>query len=336
MVQLLNLHKNKPVSVLISVLLVIVLRAGNFFYPAEKSSADGVLYPFLHVEDWPVFVQTLAGIGLTLLNLFLFDFVLTRFNLMGNLSGLPVFFFAIIASLHPSMGNISPGLTALPFIVLGFWGLLNNFGEKRGQYSAFWAGLSFGFSALLYFPYIVFIPFAITSLSVMKPATGREYIALVLGLVLPFGWTYSLFFLTDYPIPTISKVGYADLSMFAKGISKSWGVWLSAFTIFGLMNLGLLNLVKTFNANKIIVRRFFTVLIILPAFLLAGIGLSSQPSPDIFWPLVFPFTILLSRLFPEIKNPGLQKLLIGILFITMILARFDFYFGGSFTFKLVN
>lgn len=330
------LHKNKPLAVGVAVLLAVGLRLGNFLEPLPLPSHPGPLYALLHTDRWPPLLLPVAGLLVLALSATLLDMLVSRFNLLGSISGYPILFFAVFASLHPVMGSLGPGLMALPFVVMGLWAFMVNFGQKRGQFSALGSGLAFSCAALLYLPYLVLVPFGITALALLKPANWREYTAQVLGFGLPLALFYSLLYLTDRPMPVFPPIGYADLRAFAAGFTSSWGFWIAAGVCFALLNMALVSTFNSYNTYKIITRRFFTVIILIPAFLIPASAFPPEPDTEMWWPVAIPFAVLVSRFFMDIKRPAVARLFFIILLLAALLARFDYYFAGGFTFKLVN
>lgn len=330
------LHKNKPLAVAIAIILAVLLHIGNFFQPLPEPISVGPLYQFLHASTWPPFVQTILAIAVLIISGLLLDLIVSRFNFLGSISGYPVLFFAVFASLHPIMGTFSPGLAALPFIILGIWALMINFGQSHGQFSAFANGLCFSIPSLIYPPFVVLIPFGITALAVLKPAKWREFSAQILGFGMPYGLFYAILYLSDAPIEPWIKPGYDNLVAFFGGFNSSWGFWLAAAFCFALLNLALLNIFNTYNTYKIITRRFFTIVILIPAFLIPAAAWPQIPDADVWWPVIIPFSVLVGRLFLDIKKISLARLIFIVFILVALLARFDYYFGSAFTFKLVN
>ena len=330
------LHKNKPLAIVVGILLTVLMHIGNFILPIPPSPNMGPLYTLMQVDAWPLTLQTTVCILLIISCGALLDVIISRFNFLGSISGYPVIFFGVFASLHPVMGTMAPGLAALLFIILGILAFMINFGQSHGQFSAWASGVCFALASLLYTPFVLFIPFAITSMVVLKPARWREYAAQVLGFGLPYGIFYSILYLADIPFPAWDKPGYADIFKFIHGFSFSWGFWLAAITCFVLLNIALLNIFRTFNTYKIITRRFFTIVILIPAFLIPASVWPQIPDTEVWWPVVIPFSVLMGRLFLDIKKPAFARLILIILILVMLLARFDYYFGSGFTFKLVN
>lgn len=330
------LHKNKPLALIASLSIVLLFRLGNLFEPVAESSGAGILYPFLRVEVWPAFVQVLVSVALLVISAIIFDLILTRFNILGSISGYPLFFFAVFASLHPAMGSMSPAVLALPFIGAACWALLINYSEKRGQFTALWSGLFLAFAALFYAPFILLFPFGIVALATLKPASGREFIAQSMGFLLPFGFAYAVFYLSDYHGARWPLPGYVDLPNFFDAFSSDWDIWMVTVLVFGLLNFALFISFNQMSTYKILVRRFFVALIMLPAFLVLAFMMSPLPNVGAFWPVVFPFSLLLSRLFIDFRSKAFLRLLLGLVLLVALLAHFNYYFGSDFTFKLVN
>lgn len=329
-------HKNKSFSVAFSTVLLLILRIENFFIDPRPAASSGIIFPLLRTETWPHALQVFVSLLLCLSTLFLFDQLLIRFNLGLGLSGLPVLFFALFAGFHPVFGFLTGASFAIFFIPLSLWALLANFSERKGQFSAFGFGFILSLSVLFCSPLIILFAFSFVALSVMKAPSWREYAALTLGLGMPPGLTYWIFFLADYHPYALPLPGYTHLWAFFSGISVKWSLWAALGLVFVLMNAALLHALQRINTFKIITRRFFSVLVVLPAFLIVGFPLASQATADIFLPVVFVFTVLLSRFVSDIQNPDLLRLLALMLIFALLLSRFDYYFAGSFTFKWVN
>lgn len=330
------LHKNKPLAVIIAISITLLLHIGNFIKPIPAPVSSGQLYQFMKVQEWPLALNTATALVVLALCCLLFDSIISRFNFLGSISGYPVLFFAVFASLHPAMGAMSASLMALPFIILGLWALMVNFNQQHGQFSALAVGMCFSIASLFYPPFIILLPFGITALALLKPASWREFTAEILGFGLPYAFFYSILYLTDLPIQTWQKPGYDHLVNFFRGFRSSWGFWLAAAACFGVLNLGLVNVLQTFNTYKIITRRFFTIVIFIPAFLIPAAMWPQLPDVDVWWPVIIPFSVLVGRLFLDIKKISFARLIFALLLLVAILARLDYYFGGELTFKLVN
>lgn len=330
------LHKNKPLAILFALGIMLLLHIGNFVVPSPQVQSSGQLYQLIGCSAWHTALNAALALLLIIISGALFDLILTRFNFLGNISGYPILFFALFASLHPSMGSLSPALLSLPFIVLGLWALAINYGQKHGQFSSLAIGLCFSIASLLYPPFIVLFFFGVTSLAIIKPAHWREFTALVIGFGLPYGIFYSLLYLTDTPVIAWEKPGYDNLVRYFDGFKPTWGFWLSVITCFAVLNLALLNVVNTFNTYKIITRRFFTLIILLPAFLIVASAWPQVPDVDVWWPVVLPFSVLVARLFIDLQKVQFARLIFFLLLLVALLARFDYYFGSTFTYKLVN
>lgn len=328
------LHKNKPLAVAIAIILTVSLHIGNFIQPLPDPISAGPLYYFFQTHTWPLVAKT----GLAILVLVacgaLFDFIISRFNFLGSISGYPVVFFAVFASLHPIMGSFSPGLSALPFLLLGILALMVNYGQSHGQFSILSNGMCLSVASLLYPPFIIFIPFGITALAILKPANWREFAAQILGFGLPYGLFYSVLYLADLPMAPWQKPGYDNMIAFFGGFNSSWGFWLASAFCFALLNLGLLNMFNTYNTYKIITRRFFSIIILIPAFLIPAAAWPQIPDADVWWPVVIPFAALTGRLFLDIKKISLARLIFAIFIIVALLARFNYYWGDAFSLKM--
>lgn len=330
------LHKNKPLAIVLTMVYVLVFRIGNFLAPLPVNHAQGQLYDFLQADRWPLLLQTGIGLALVFISGILLDMLVTRFGFLGKISGYPFVCFGIFASLHPLLGGLDPALVALPFLLLGFWALVINYGEKQGQISAFAVGAAFAMAALIYPPFLFFLLFGLAALASMKPASWKEYFSLAIGFGIPHYFFYAILYLLDIPAKPFAKTGYHDMVHFFAGFSFSWSFWMTVIFCFSIIFLGLLNVLNTYNTYKIITRRFFNIVLLLPLFLLPAAFVPILPEVDAWWPMVITFSVLTGRLFLDIKKISYLRLILVLAILVSILVRLDYYFGETFTFKLVN
>lgn len=330
------LHINKNLSVVVSLLLLLLFRVEHFFVSSSETQSSGLLFSLLLTETLPFFWQTALNVLFSASVILLFDQLMMQFNLGTGISGLPVFFFTIFLGLHPAFGSLSGALPGLICIVLAFRALLSNFSEQKGQINAFGFGFLMGLSALFYAPFLALLPFSVAALFIMKPASRKEFFALLFGLGMPVGLTFWLFFLSDYHRYVWPNPGYSDLLGFFRPVRFYAGFWIFSGLVALLFGAGLLAMLRQLASYKIITRRFYSVLLILPLFLLFAVPLSPVASASVFLPAAFAFSVLMSRLLPGIKNPGIVRLVMAALVIAILLGRYHHYFADAFTFKLVN
>lgn len=330
------LHRNKNLSVVVSLLLLLLFRVEHFFVNSVETQSSGLLFSLLHTETLPLFWQTALNLLLSAVVILLFDQLLMQFNLGTGISGLPVFFFTIFLGIHPLFGSLSGALFGMLFIVLAFRALLFNFSEQKGQINAFGFGFLMGMSVLFYASFLVLVPFSLAALFIMKPASRKEFFALLFGLGMPVGLTFWLFFLLDYHRYVWPYPGYADLTAFFHPVRFYAGFWIFSGLLALLFGVALLDMLRQLASYKIITRRFYSVIMLLPLFLLLAAPLSPVATASVFLPVAFAFSVLMSRFMPGIKNQGIVRLVMAALVIAILLGRYHHYFADAFTFKLVN
>jgi hypothetical protein len=330
------LHRNRNLSVVVSLLLLLLFRAEHFFISAPETHSSGLLFALLLTETWSPFWQAGLNVLLSAAVILLFDQLLMHFNLGTGISGLPVFFFTVFLGLHPTFGSLSGALFGMLLMVLAFRALLANFSEQKGQINAYMFGLFIGLSVLFYAPFLAFFPFAVAALFIMKPASRKEFFALLFGLGMPVGLTFWIFFLSDYHAYVWPFPGYADLSAFFRPVRFYPVFWIFSGLVSLLFVTAFLAMLRQLASFKIITRRFYSVLMLLPFFLLLAAPLSPIASVSVFLPGAFVFSVLMSRFIPDIKNPGIVRLLMAALLLAILLGRYHHYFADTFTFKLVN
>jgi hypothetical protein len=183
---------------------------------------------------------------------------------------------------------------------------------------------------------LVFFPFSVAALYIMKPATRKEFFAVLFGLGMPVGLTFWFFFLLDYHRYAWPYPGYSDLAAFFRPVRFYPVFWIFSGLVLMLFSAALLGMFRQLASYKIITRRFYSALMLLPLFLVLAAPLAPTASASVFLPGAFSFSVLMSRFIPDIKNPGIVRLLMAALLLAILLGRYHHYFADTFTFKLVN
>jgi hypothetical protein len=323
-------------------LLAFVLQGLLFVLPGihPEVSADpyaGPLYAFTGISEWLPIWRIILSFILIYSTGVLADQLLSLSNIYIYKNALPLFFWVLFCCIYP--GFIYPGAAHLSlFLLLG--GMAMIFRMHNTKYSlnlSFLCGVLFAVSGLLYMPSILFVLFTLSATASIKPFRLRDWISTLLGCSAVFLYTAMYYYFTDTPPLAFRKLpglqppeGY--LSIFRTG----WSVWILVALSGGLMNLALLNIFNDYNTFKIFSRRVFLVCILMPIFVLLQIILTAGNDSSFLLYLCFPFAVLCTQLFLDLRNPRAGYVILILILLAVFYAQWDYYYGKIITIKLVH
>lgn len=156
--------------------ILLFLEPGGKAYP--------MVYPFLAFLF--LFVQALS------LNRLMNDQ-----RMMNRSTFLPAMAYMLITSFFGEWNNFSASLlvnTFLLFILSGFFKIYN---DPKSKATIFNIGLGTGIAALLFFPSLTFIIWALFALMIMRPFRINEWLICIAGVITPYYFYGVYLFLTD-------------------------------------------------------------------------------------------------------------------------------------------
>lgn len=311
--------------------LLLLFIVGSFFDNQAPENGNMLGWTLIGASHWNVYVQMIAAFLLILFQAFMLDIMITSKNIYERNTGVPFLLYTLFMGAHPALKTFSPALIALTFIIFNLWILLNMYQQKKAMFACFNTGFITSIATLFWFPAIVFHLFNFIACAIIRPVSYKDAIAFIIGGTLPFLYLACFYIalpveFTHYPEFLINNIH----SSFSH-IRFTPAIWTYAIAVFILLNLALLSFIQTFSRLKIISRRFFNVVILIPLFLIVGIPLAESPNGSHFTAIVIPFTVLLSQVLIETKDERVLKIGLICFFLLVLWLQIDWYFEISFS-----
>lgn len=156
---------------------------------------------------------------------FLLFRISAQFHLFIHSSYLVAFSFIILSSLHPSFGNFSPFLIINLLLLFSFSEMLKLKQVQNINAPLFNIGFLVMVAALLHFAILFVIPFLFFSLLLFRQFNAKEWLIVLMGLLMPIYFAVVYLFFND----SFQKI--ADWAYIAIGLPKT----LHPVYIIGLM-----------------------------------------------------------------------------------------------------
>ncbi|MBN2482324.1 MAG: hypothetical protein JXB19_11315 [Bacteroidales bacterium] len=173
--------------------------------PLEPSAADyaaaGIFgkYVIRLNEDFTVLANVTAMIivminGFMLLQLNAIHFFIT------TRTQIPALFYMLLCSTLPSGTRFMPALIASSLLILLLFRIFSAYKKESLSYNFLDAGFLISLAGFFYVPAILFYPFLLIAMNIIRPFVWREWVFSLIGLLLPFLFLFAAYFLADASI----------------------------------------------------------------------------------------------------------------------------------------
>jgi hypothetical protein len=115
-------------------------------------------------------------------------------------------------------------------------------------------------ASLVYFPALVFFAFLLGAMMILRPFIWREWVFAFLGLIIPYIFLISIYYLADIPLGSYFEDITAAFDKTLQQLKLSQIAGWSFVLVFTL--LGSYFIVGTINSMKIHARKFFLVFLL--------------------------------------------------------------------------
>ncbi len=314
--------KSRPAS-----FLLVPVTALIFFILGWMGDSGLVIInpmPFYNLFLWmvsplPIWSLGVIALLMVLLQVFHFNKLIEKHEILYKNSYLPGWFYLIFSILIPSFVSFHPILFANTISLFALDKIFRIYKNPNPQALIFDAGLLFSLASLFYLPSVLFFVFLAASLLVIKTFNLREWIIGFAGLLIPYLLILVWYFFTGTMDEFISKLTYRPLT----NLWNTEGLLLEGYraTIIVVVILFLLALWKlraNYFKNVIRIRRYQQVMLMYLLIGFCTMAISPSEDPYRFAILVPPVALLIAYYFLAIRKEWLTEVLFGLLFIVLL------------------
>jgi hypothetical protein len=225
---------------------------------------------------------------------------------------LVAFCMVLLSTLFAGTNHSLTGILLLPFVIGFFSNITQLYQQLKPQKIVVNAGLLAGTCALLYHPFFFVLPVAFIGLSIMRPFRAAEWVLMLVALLCPFYFVFSIDFLLDRWQPQRHLPSFA-------GLSRAWNpalFWSLALSTFGVwFALAFFRWIRLTRRMVIQGRKNWYVLLFLLLFMLPGVWVPDGNAFSMLTLATFPASAFLANAFA-----GEQKSVGQILFFWLLMA----------------
>lgn len=156
-----------------------------------------ILHALSFVLGTSAFAYTFLAVILIYIQALLLNTIAAKHRLFAQPTYLPAFAYVAIASLHPALGQLGSMLIVNFFILFALHQLLMLKQSNNANKHIFNVGFAIMLAGLIQFSALLLILFLMFSLLILRPFSFREWMIMIVGLVMPLYMLLVLLFCTD-------------------------------------------------------------------------------------------------------------------------------------------
>ncbi|MFA9389250.1 MAG: DUF6427 family protein [Prolixibacteraceae bacterium] len=306
---------------LLSFLFLLLSIVNGGIYPAEQCSYTSPVCEPLMNSGIPYWGAILLNYFVVLIICFLLLQINAKFAFVKERTFLPAFLFPVIVYALPELRVIQPIFISTIFMILAIRSIFNSFEQKSAIKNGFDAGIFLGIAGIFYFYSIFYILLIPISISILRNhLKWREAIAPFIGLLLPWIFLFSIYFITDH-IPTLFDYIGNTFTLKEKSFQVHLPIQIYFTYLILIITIASLFILKQYGVKNINVRRYFKILFL---FFIVSSGLLFSPhvSSEILVFLSIPLTFLLTNYLIFVKRRIWAELFLIILVIISVSIQF--------------
>ena len=297
------LKNNIQFSVIILLMLCIGLWVNTFVFinatvlPAAHT--EDVLYHYFFDNGMPYLARQIVSLLVILLGALFLNFLTIGQEITSKTNYLPSFFYILFAFSSSSGDSIEPILVANLFVLPSLYFLMNSYREEQALSEFFNAGLLMGLSSFFYIHYLYVFPICLVALIILRPFNWREWVVLVIGLLIPLYLYLSICYLTNVDIAAQAELMKNALRYFQRPLISEY--YMGFLLVLVLLFLfALLHYLSKGFGGKVKTKKTKYVLLWMLGFCLL-IVFFEETTEIMLLPCIVPLSIILGDYMAEIR-----------------------------------
>lgn len=317
-------RSHQPLFLFLIPSIAILLWLPVFFNPTQPAALiEMPLYELvMRITMHSVLITNCIAIVLVIIEAFIFNNILERYELLGRSSYMPAFIYTLFFSCNVLLGFLHPLIISMLFFLLSLNLLLSTYRKGSGLSQIFMAGLLLAIASLFFRPFITLIPFLFAAITILRPFMWREWAVAFLGFLLPYIYTLLYYYWTNNIFYFIEKISVYPVFSGNLEISIIQRNYLIALTIAMVGFLVLLGSKGMSSASNTV--QFRSVMAVLRWLFLFGyismflsVKFDHTAALIAFIPLIF----LISSYFLTARRIWIAEILIVTLIVGVVLLN---------------
>jgi hypothetical protein len=312
-------------------LIVIPLVAALLWLPAFRHPILPVVkhqMPLYELLVRPMMGQpwtlTTVAFVLLLIQAFLFNYIVDKYELTGKASYLPILMYVVFTSFAPGLLYLHPVLFANIFILLALNRVLGTYRQTTALSPCFDAGFLTAIASLFYFPAVFLLLFIFIAVIVLRPFSWREWAIVLLGFLLPYIYANTYYFLVNgldylWIDKMVFPIIYRDIQ-FTGQMAQPYSELILFVVIAAVLSIG-----RGADAGNRSVQHRSNVTVLRWLFIIGALTLFVTPDLNYiyFFVALLPLLILITGYFLWARMVWLAEIVMWMLVLTIAYNHFS-------------
>jgi len=261
-----------------------------------------------------IILAIFGGIGLIFAGFYLVK-ININYLIIQKRTQFPAFFLIAISSFAFHQHLFSTSIIASLFLLLAIDRIFSSIEKEAPSLKYLDAGILIGLGSLFYNNLVFFLPFFLIAQFTFKQFNWKEFVYPIIGLIVPFIYLFSGYFLFNRPIIADLKVTYQH--MFFDSVKLDYPlpllIGIGVYLVF--MIVANMFAIKKYATTKVLSRNLYQMIFYL--FVIGLIVLIFVPSAgiELFFIISIPSSVLLSIYFSECRNSFINQVFFIILLL---------------------
>lgn len=306
----------------------LVVLVFHFTHPYQRFISSPVKMPFLSgfstslLNQNTYWIFTILLIAILILTGFYFTRISIRFLIISSRSQFPALFFLCISSFAIS-ANFSGAVIACLGLLFSIERLFGSVNQNGLSFRFFESGIILGLASLFYFNILFLFPFFIISQIILRPPNWREPLHFFLGMVLPFIYIFSAYYIQGVSI-TDTWGQIKEWILLRRTISTNqYFLGSLSFFIF-LLLISSIFIFRKYITTKIVIRKYYQLFLFLFLNLLLIVILIPSAGNEVLFLFAIPASIPFSVYFTHCRSNFINKAF--LFFVLAVPVALNFFY----------
>jgi len=303
-------------------IIIIICWLPAFFIPQDSISLEVLQYDSILKSGFNnVYLLNSFGLFVTLISALILNYLSTENGFTGKLMTMGIFFFSILSV------SLSPFAIMNPFILINFF----LFFFIRNLYRlpnvenpiplVFNASLMLGLSSLYFFKIIFLVLVVWVALIIHRLNSWRNYIASIIGIIVPYLFVITWYFWSDQLNDFILKMEMMFIFRLNTDLSLGINDLIILVIIAGLIIIGVFKTIthlteKNINLRRNLIISIYFLIIALIIVVIFGQGIKSLLIT------IIPASIILSNAFYDLRRYRFYNIFFSVLIVFIMINQF--------------
>jgi len=263
----------------------------------------------------------LFSLVFTIISLLFIGFYIVRISvnyiIIQYRTQFPAIFYISICSFVFFQELFSPAIIGAIFLLITVNRLISSIDDQDYSFKYIDAGILVAIGSFFYFNLIFFFPFLLISQVILRKFNVREFLFIIVGIMISFLYLFSMFFLFNQSIPEIIRRIYNQIVLKNEIIlSPIFLYGLTAYLVF--LIFASFFAIRKYTSAKIQSRKLYQLLLYLFLNALAVFIFIPSAGSELFYIIAIPSSVLFSIYFSECRGNLINDFIFILLLLTPI------------------